>query len=228
MMVASAAFLVAYATPILHPGAEPWVHRACRAVQVVVWAMFAVDLTVRVVLARRRGRYLMTHWLDLLAVAMPVLRPVAVLRSLLMRSILGGHGARFFGGRIAAAVAASAALVCLIAALAVLDVERDAPGANIVTVPDALWWSMATVSTVGYGDRYPVTGTGRIVATALMITGIALLGVVTATIASWFVDRLETSRDAEEQAETGASLDELLAEIRELRTEVARLAEGVR
>ena len=68
-----------------------------------------------------------------------------------------------------------------------VDVERGAHGANITTFGDALWWAMTTVTTVGYGDQFPVTTTGRIVAAALMLVGISLLGLITATVAASFV-----------------------------------------
>jgi voltage-gated potassium channel len=79
--------------------------------------------------------------------------------------------------------------------VAALDAERDAPKANITTIGDALWWAATTVTTVGYGDRYPVTTTGRIIAVTLMVVGIALVGAITASIAAWFV----TSLDREKQ-----------------------------
>jgi len=104
-------------------------------------------------------------------------------------------------------------LVGLSASLAVLDVERDAPGATITTFPDALWWTLTTITTVGYGDRYPVSVEGRMVAAALMIGGIALLGVITGFVASWFVEKIEgeqTSIDVvrQELAEMRALLEQ--------------------
>lgn len=63
-------------------------------------------------------------------------------------------------------------------------------GANITSFGDAVWWTCVTISSVGYGDYYPVTGLGRLTAIGLMVAGIALLGSVTATIASWFVERI--------------------------------------
>jgi voltage-gated potassium channel len=72
-----------------------------------------------------------------------------------------------------------------------LDVERHAHGANIKTYGDALWGAVTTVSTVGYGDRYPVTTAGRIVALALLLAGVSLFGVVTASVAAWFVRHVE-------------------------------------
>ncbi len=83
----------------------------------------------------------------------------------------------------------------------VLDAERGAANANIVTAQDALWWAATTVTTVGYGDRFPVTGQGRLIAVAPMVGGIALLGVVTASVAAWFVRRFSALEATEEAAE---------------------------
>ena len=85
------------------------------------------------------------------------------------------------------AVVASAALLIWVGAVAEFNYENDAAGAVIVHFKDALWWSVTTITTVGDGNFYPVTLGGRIVASGLMFSGIALLGVVTASVAAWFV-----------------------------------------
>src|SRR6185437_17060771 len=100
-------------------------------------------------------------------------------------------------GKVAIYVAGATVIVLFCAALAVLDAERRNAHANITTFGDALWWASTTVMTVGYGDRFPVTVAGRFVAVGLMLGGIALLGVVTASIASWLIGRV---RDAEASA----------------------------
>ena len=114
--------------------------------------------------------------------------------------------------------------VCLlvyVAALAVLDAERGAPDATITSFPDALWWGFVTVTTVGYGDEFPVTATGQITAVFLMLVGIGLLGSVTATVASWIADRFQQQEDIEQLA--------ILEELRAIREELAvlRAAAGV-
>src|SRR6266704_497777 len=75
----------------------------------------------------------------------------------------------------------------LIAAALVLSFERDMPGSNINSYPDALWWAVTTITTVGYGDRFPMSPAGRGVAVVLMVSGIALFGIITASIAAYFV-----------------------------------------
>lgn len=128
--------------------------------------------------------------------------------------------ARSLHGHVAVYVTGSAALVIFCSALAILDAERAAPDANITTFPDALWWAVTTVTTVGYGDHFPTTGLGRLIAVGLMIGGIALLGVVTATLASWFVQHVTESEQL-----TRAEVERLTDEVRQLR---ARLDDAVR
>ena len=72
-----------------------------------------------------------------------------------------------------------------------------AEGANITSAGDALWWAFTTVTTVGYGDRFPVTTEGRAVAVVLMVAGIGVVGAVTAAVASWILDRAAAERRAE-------------------------------
>jgi len=80
-------------------------------------------------------------------------------------------------------------------AIAVLDAEQDAADSNITTFGDALWWACTTVTTVGYGDRYPVTLEGRAVAVVLMIVGIGVVGAVTASVATWLMNRAQVERE---------------------------------
>ncbi len=85
-----------------------------------------------------------------------------------------------------------------------LDAERHAENASITTFRDALWWTLTTMSTVGYGDRYPVTAEGRLVAGLLMVGGIALLGVITGTIASWLRGEAARCRGSRARDRAGA------------------------
>ena len=90
-----------------------------------------------------------------------------------------------------------AALVVVgVAAALVQEAERGSPGATIRSYPDALWWAVATVTTVGYGDTYPSTAAGRGVGVALMLLGIALFGLLTASLAALFVEEQEDGVEA--------------------------------
>jgi len=152
-------------------------------------------------------------------------RPLRALRVVTVISVLNRQLRDDARGRIAVYVVVTVALVGFVASLAVLEAERNAPEASITTFGEALWWTITTVSTVGYGDRYPVTVEGRLVAATLMVAGIALLGVVTASIATWFVENLrraqsEVSEDVEEVSTdveaTRAQLADVLAELRRI------------
>ncbi|MFR9804872.1 potassium channel family protein [Pseudonocardia sp. RS010] len=190
-----------------------------------IWAIFGADYLVRLALARRRGRFVRAHLLDLLVLLLPMFRQLRVLRIVTVISVLNRQLREDFRGRVTVYVAGTVVLVGFVASLAVLDAERDAPDSSITTFGGALWWTLTTISTVGYGDRYPVTVEGRIVASALMIAGIALLGVVTASIASWFVEHLRQSSERTEQ-EIDANerkLDLLLGEVRRLNARLDEL-----
>jgi voltage-gated potassium channel len=213
-------FLVADAIPIVDPSLPTWLDHACQTIIYVVWAAFVADLAVRLWLAERRGRYLLTNWFDVLVVALPLLRPLRAVRALLLISVLTRRGQPFVRGKVVQAVTVSGAALCGIAALAVLDAERNAPGANIVTLGDAAWWTATTVTTVGYGDKYPTSVEGRLIAVSLMVLGLALLGVITAAIASWFVERISEVKASEDQ--TQQALLEIRAELAELRKELRR------
>jgi voltage-gated potassium channel len=204
-------FLVAYSWQVLDTSLSPGAHEVLEAVLTAVWVLFGIDYLVRLGLARRRGRFVVTHLLDLAILLLPVLRQLRALRVVTVISILNRQLRDDFRGRVAVYVVGTVALVGFVSALAVLDAERDVPDASITDFGEALWWTITTISTVGYGDRYPVTFEGRLVAASLMITGIALLGVVTASIASWFVENVRTA--SEEAA--GEIADEIEAELEE-------------
>jgi voltage-gated potassium channel len=222
-------FLAAYAWQVLDTSLAPVARTALEVVLTGTWVLFAIDYVVRIALARRRWRYVFTHLLDLVILALPMFRQLRALRVITVISVLNRQVRDDFRGRVAVYVSSSVVLVGFVASLAVLDAERDAPEASITTFGGALWWTITTISTVGYGDRYPVTFEGRLVAVSLMVAGIALLGVVTASIAAWFVETVrrtgaDVTEGVEEELEavaadvgrTEAQLDAVLAELRSI------------
>ncbi len=219
LIVLAVLFLGAYAWPILDRDLPDSAGDLCRAVNVVVWVLFALDLAVRLTLATHRVRFLWGAWLDVITLALPMLRPLRALRAVVALNMLARRGHNFARGRVVVAVASAVSVVGFVAALAMLDAERTNPDANIESFGDAAWWAATTVTTVGYGDRYPTTTQGRFVAVGLMVTGIALLGVVTAALASWFVEKMSAVQEAEHRTEQ--EIADLTAEIRALREAVA-------
>lgn len=225
LTAAAVLFLVAYAWPILDPGLSAGWADACRVVTWAAWAVFALDYVVRLALSRDRAGFVRGNVFDLLVVVLPVLRPLRLLRLVSLLSVLNRYAGSSLRGRVAVYVAGASALVMLVSSLAVLDAERDAPGATITGFGDALWWAMTTVTTVGYGDQFPVTTTGRFVAAGLMLCGIALIGVVTASFASWLIERV-SDLEEESEAATRRDLRALAAEVAALRADLLRRERG--
>ncbi|GLX37431.1 ion transporter [Streptomyces roseochromogenus] len=221
LLVLAVAFAVAYAVPIVAPDAGEGVHRACTHAEWAVWAAFAVDYLVRLGLAADRRVFVRTHWLDLAAVVLPLVQPLRLLRLVATLMLVGRRARMAPQVRLTTYVAGAVVGLLMFGSLAVLSVERDAPRGNIKNLGDAVWWSFTTMTTVGYGDHSPTTGLGRLIAVGLMLSGIALLGVVTANIAAWFIARFE--RDDQVERLQLAVLRELQDEVRALRGEVARL-----
>lgn len=216
LALAAVVFLVCYAVPVLDPSLGGVSRRVCSDLDIATWALFVLDVVVRFSVADRRLSYAARHVADVLLVALPLLRPLRLLRLLKLLSVLNQRNTRSLRGRVAVYVAATGTLVIVCAALAVLDAERGRPGATIATFGDALWWAMTTVTTVGYGDTYPVTGTGRLIGVVLMLAGIALLGIVTAAIASLLIEQVR-GVEIEQRSATARDIAELREEIHRLR-----------
>jgi voltage-gated potassium channel len=142
-----------------------------------------VDYVARLLLSVEKGRFVRTHKLDLLMVLLPMLRLLRVFL-VLRRSLASVSTERIAGSIVSLVVAA-----VFVSAFFMWRVEYNAPGATIATFRYALWWAVVTTTTVGYGDYTPVTPAGRIIARAVMIVGVGLIGTVSATVAAWFVTR---------------------------------------
>jgi voltage-gated potassium channel len=186
-----------------------------------LYFVFVIDYVARLYLAQPRGKWFFKHLLDLALVVLPFMRPLrllslAVVIDVLQRAV--GHTIR---GKVIAYTVCGAVVLVYAGSLAILQAERYQPGAKITSFGDAVWWAVTTVTTVGYGDLAPVTTMGRVVAVALMIGGITLVGTVTATLASWIVQRV-AEEDTANEAATRAQIEELREEIRRLSNLVAR------
>jgi voltage-gated potassium channel len=214
-------FLAVYAIPILRPQLPSTVRTGFEIANITIWAVFGIDYLIRLRLATDRRLFLRSHLFDLVVLILPVLRPLRMLRLVTALMVLNRHTERFTRGRLAIYVGSTTLLLIIVAALAILDAERFAPDTNIHTYLDALWWAVVTITTVGYGDHYPTTPGGQLVALGLMIGGIGLIGFVTGSLASWIVER--TTADDRPTEATKADIDRVLAEITALRIEIAEL-----
>jgi voltage-gated potassium channel len=188
-----------------------------------VCVMFLADFCVSFYRAENRLRYFFTWgWLDLLSSiptfdaarwgrAARIARIVRVLRGIRATRILTSLvlEKRRQSGILAAALLAL--LLLTIASISILHVETD-PRSNIKTAEDAIWWAMTTITTVGYGDHFPVTSEGRFVAGILMCAGVGIFGMFSGFLASWFV--------APDTKQERTDVDALRQEIRDLRAAV--------
>lgn len=174
-------FLLDFVAQRLLPDGPSWWAPSLTIISVLVWVAFVIDYTVRLALSPHRWQFVRAHPLDLMMVLLPMLR---VLRAILLvrRSFKNISTERIAGSLLAI-------VGVIVASGAVLEyaVEHNAPGANITTVGLAFWWAIVTTTTVGYGDTYPVTPVGRLIASVIMLVGIGLIGTVSATVAAWFV-----------------------------------------
>jgi len=187
LAVASMVFLAAYAVRILAHGLPDTWGDLCLAALFAAWALFAVDYAVRWRMSGQRLRFVRTHWLDTLVLLLPLLRPLRVVR--VYEAVQRRHGQPRLAlhARVMVYAGLSTVLLGFAGALSVYHEEHAAPGATIRTFGDAVWWTCATFATVGYGDVSPVTPLGRLIAVGMMAIGLALLGAVTGTFASWLL-----------------------------------------
>ena len=175
----------------------------CETTINVIWIVFIIDYVVSISLAHDRKTWFKNNLLLLISIMLPIFRPLRLLR-----------------------------LLAYVGSLAELDVERHAPGTTITDFGKAIWWAFVTTTTVGYGDMSPVTWQGKCIAVGLMIAGIALISVITATLASWIVDRVSDEADKranETESETtrlSNNVAELTDAVDRLRDDIAKLRES--
>ena len=215
---AAVLFLAVYAWPILDPDLPSGLVRACSIANVTIWIAFGLDYLVRLTLAPSKRRFVRGHLLDLAVLALPLLRPLRAVRVVTALARLNRTSVSV-RGRATAYVVGAVGLLGFVSALAVLDAERHGDDPNIASFGDAIWWAATTITTVGYGDRFPTTAEGRFVGVGLMIGGIALVGTITAALASWFVEQISTVVQAETDTRD-EQLAKLVAEVQALRAEL--------
>ena len=220
---AAVVFLAAYTREVL-ANTQGGTKDAAELVIDAVWVLFGVDYLVRLALASSRSRWFLHHLPDLAVIALPILRPLRLLRLVTLVGIMQRSAGTALRGRITLYTAGSAALLIFTSALATLDAERHEPGSSIRSFGQALWWALTTITTIGYGDTTPVSTEGRCIAALLMIGGVALIGVVTATLASWIVSLVE-EENAEQEAATQAQVATLQQQVSELSERIDRLLE---
>lgn len=184
----------------------PEVSRTLNIADTFICFVFLLDFSHRFYKADSKLKFMKWGWIDLVS-SIPALdfmragrmlrliRLLRILRAFRSTKHLVNHIFRNRTKGTLTAVTIIAVLMILFSSIAILQVEND-PGSNIKTAEDAIWWAYVTITTVGYGDKYPVTIEGRAIAALLMTVGVGLFGTFTAYLASWFVG--ETKKEEKE------------------------------
>jgi voltage-gated potassium channel len=185
--------------------------------------IFFLDFLFRFKTAPDRTYYFWRNWgwADLLA-SLPFeqTKILRVFRLVKVYRLLNEYGARNIARAIFKDRAGSALLMLLLVGILVLEfgslemlrLEADAPGANITTASDALWYNIVTMSTVGYGDQYPVTNAGRLLGSLIIVIGVGIFGTLTGYLANVF---LNPAAKKDEGGET-TDVQEKMAAVKDL------------
>jgi len=163
--------------------------------------VFLVDFWIRFKKADNKLEFVKWGWIDLIA-SIPFLdfaragrvirliRLVRVFRALKSTKLIYEHITQNKKQSVLTSVALISILMIIFSSIAILQFEKDI-NSNIKTAEDAIWWSYVTITTVGYGDKYPITTEGRIIGAILMTTGVGIFGTFTALVSSWFIQKNE-------------------------------------
>ena len=187
-------FLVAFSMPAFIENLNDSTKNTLDAIQWTTWAIFALDFIYEFLKSPSKKVYFKTHLIDFIAVLLPFFRPLRLMRMVSFGSFVLQKIAIGKSAAITLKVAITALFLCYLGAVQITILERDVVGSNIKNFSDGLWWAVTTVATVGYGDKYPISNEGRFLAFMLIFTGVALVGVITASIAAWFVQLNESER----------------------------------
>lgn len=200
LMAASVLFLIAYSWSILDTTLTSDGAIVIGVILALVWVAFIVDYTVRIVLSPHKWFFIGHSKVDLLSVILPIARPFRLLKYLGRIPLLGGNSGAALRRRVIIIAATFVVMFIYVISLAEYAAERGAKGANITSFGDSIWWACVTMATVGYGDYFPITIMGRVLAVILMVGGIAIVGTASGTLVSFLNDRMVTARAREQRA----------------------------
>ncbi|GLT18163.1 capsular polysaccharide biosynthesis protein [Vibrio zhanjiangensis] len=188
----------------------------------IICSVFLLQLTIDLIRSANRLQYLKRHWVDFLA-SIPMVEPLRFARLFhILRVILvirSSHSLikQLMTNRRETTLASILLLMVILLTIGssmMLFVESKAPNANIQTGGDAMWWALVTISTVGYGDHYPVTNAGKVLASGLIICGVGIFGMISGLITSLLASPTEV------QAKRSENKERLLLEVLEKQQEI--------
>lgn len=199
MMILSVVFLVGYSVLILNPNMAATVSLWILVAMSIIWVLFIIEYVLAFIRAGEGWKFVARHWLITLGLIIPAVRPFVLLRYLNQLSFFKKGSANAVRTQVVITAVAFAVMFIYLISLTVFRVERDAPGATILSFGDAIWWACVTITTVGYGDLYPVSLPGRYLAVLLMIGGIAIVGTASALVVSYLNEHTTKVLKAREQ-----------------------------
>ncbi|NNC13149.1 potassium channel family protein [Planctomonas sp. JC2975] len=206
-LVLSVAFIVAYSIRCLDSDFEHHDPVIIWTILAFIWAVFLVDFIVRFSLSTHKWTFVRRNVLDLLGALLPVFRPFRALQELRRIRYFRSQTGAAVRARLVSNAAAFVVLWVYIIAVTEVLVERGAPGASILSFGDAVYWAVVTIATVGYGDIVPVTTLGRTLAVLLMLSGIVIVGVTTATVVSYINDAIHPRDNRHKAGAEGDAAD---------------------
>ena len=188
-LVFSLIYTISFIYPVYVYPSPLIIQEICRWTNHIVWAIFLLDYLVMFKLAPNKKKFVSTHIFELILVALPFVRMLRPLRAVVFIGQAGFRSRRQLLRNIWWVVSVASLLMIIIMGAAILDIERSVPNSNIKTPSDAIWWAFVTITTVGYGDKYPVSTEGRLVAGFLIVFGVIMLATITGALAAWKIGR---------------------------------------
>ena len=165
----------------------------------VICIIFLVDFAIRFKKANNKLVFMKWGWIDLISSipyidflragrVLRLIRLIRVFRAFKATKLIFEHINRNKKQSALTSVALISFLMVIFSSIAILQFEKDV-NSNIKTAEDAIWWSYVTITTVGYGDKFPITTEGRIIGAVLMTMGVGIFGTFTALVSSWFIEK---------------------------------------
>jgi voltage-gated potassium channel len=180
-------YLIGFSYPAFVSSVNEQMQSNLDLIQWVSWGCFAADLIVNFTISKDKKGFLKKNPLLVMSVLLPFLRPLRLLRLFSFGTLMLDRVNMAKSAAISLRVLVTALFLTYLGGIEVTVAERSEVSGSIKSAGDGLWWALTTVTNTSYGDFYPITVEGRMIAMGLMFTGICVLAFASATIAAWFV-----------------------------------------